>query len=78
MAGRKATGARPATFVSTPGVDDQKTQRALDVLSAAVQELQVKGAGGKSVTGSRASGAALVSLLQQLESLGIIVDDTTA
>lgn len=80
MAGRRTTRIAPTTFAQTPGVDDPKVQRALDVVSGAIQELQgrVGTSPPETVTGSRASGAALESLLAKLEALGIIVDDTEA
>ena len=40
MAGRRAPSRRPTVIAQTPAVDDAKTQRALDVVSGAVQELQ--------------------------------------
>lgn len=42
MAGRRTTRLPPTTFAQTPGVDDPKVQRAVDVLTGAVQELQAK------------------------------------
>ncbi len=79
MAGRRPQQSFPVTQVQTPGVEDAKTQRALDVLAGAVQQLQsTRGVTGGSVTGSRASGAALESLLAVLASQGIITDDTVA
>ena len=79
MAGRHVASAKPVTFAQVPGVDDPKTQRALDVLAGAVQQLQANRTGAAaSVTGSRASGAALENLLTVLAGLGIITDDTTA
>lgn len=79
MAGRHVTAAKPVTLAQMPGVDDPNTQRALDVLHSAVQQLQTnRTAAAVSVTGSRASGAALENLLTVLEGLGIITDDTTA
>jgi hypothetical protein len=77
MAGRRAERPGPVTVAQTPGVDDPKTQRAIDVLTGAVQELQGRGIVALSVTGSRASGDALESLLARLAELGFIVDDTT-
>jgi len=66
------------TSAQVPGVDDPKVQRALDVLSGAVSDLQTRRTGTVSVTGSRAGGDALENLLTALASLGIITDDTTA
>lgn len=60
-----------------PAVQDATTQRALDVLTSAVQDLQARRLGGAVVTGSRGSGAALESLLEQLVALGLIEDETT-
>ena len=77
MAGRRAPRQQPITFVQTPGVDDTKVQRAIDTLTGAVQELQAKGNKALSVSGSRASGEALESLLARLVELGLITDDTT-
>ena len=78
MAARRGVKPRPTASVQAPGVADKATKRAVDVLAGAVQELQKRALGGKTVTGSRSSGAALESLLQQLAALGIIVDETTA
>jgi hypothetical protein len=62
-----------------PGVDDKQTQRALDALTSAVQALQANRApAGGSVTGSRAGGDALVSLLAVLAAQGVITDNTEA
>lgn len=79
MAARKNPPPHAVPQVQTPAVDDAKTQRALAVLTSAVQQIQATNAaaGGK-VTGSRASGAALASLLAVLASQGIITDDTEA
>ena len=79
MAGRK--GARPTviTQVQVSAVEDAATQRALDALTSAVQDLQAnRAAAGGEVTGSRAGGSALVSLLAVLAAQGIIVDSTEA
>lgn len=46
MAGRRGTKPRSLILAQTPGVDDPKTQRAVDVLSRAVQELQARAFGG--------------------------------
>lgn len=79
MAGRKASAPPAVTQVQVSGVDDAKTQRALDSLASAVQQLQsTRGVAATSVTGSRASGDALVSLLEALVAQGIITDNTTA
>ncbi len=40
MAGRRAPSRRPTVLAQTPKVDDQKTQRALDVVHQAVLDLQ--------------------------------------
>lgn len=42
MAGRRAASRKPTVFAQTPNVDDAKVQRAFDVLSGAVQELQAR------------------------------------
>lgn len=78
MAGRKPERAGPVTVVQASAVDDPKAQQAIDKLTIAVQALQAKGGKALSVTGSRASGAALESLLARLVELGWITDDTTA
>jgi hypothetical protein len=43
MAGRKGSNPRPLVLAQTPSVDDPKTQRAIDVLDAAVKDLQSRG-----------------------------------
>lgn len=78
MAGRKATKPASMTLVQGSTVEDVPTQRALDRLTGAVQELQSKGQPAIVVEGSRASGDALVSLLTALSQLGLITDETTA
>jgi hypothetical protein len=79
VAGRKANAPAPVTQVQVSGVADAKTQRALDALASAVQQLQAtRGVAATSVTGSRAGGDALVSLLEALVAQGIITDNTTA
>lgn len=66
-------------MVQTPKVADAAAQRALDTLTAAVQQLQAqRGAAAISVAGSRAGGTALENLLTALAAQGIIVDDTEA
>ncbi len=40
MSGRRAASRSPVTFAQTPGVADAQTQRAIDVLTRAVQALQ--------------------------------------
>ncbi len=42
MAGRRAPSRRATVIVQTPQVADAQTQRALDVVSGAVQELQAR------------------------------------
>ena len=42
MPGRKVESIRPTTYLQAPSVDDNATQRALDNISEAVQELQVQ------------------------------------
>ncbi len=42
MAGRSTSRGRPVTQAQTPSVDDPKVQRALEVLTLAVQELQAR------------------------------------
>lgn len=65
--------------MQTPKVADAQTQRALDTVTAAVQQLQAKrGAAAASVTGSRSGGDALENLLVVLDELGIIKNDTEA
>jgi hypothetical protein len=79
VAGRKASATQAVTQVQAPAVDDAKTQRALDTLASAVQALQAnRVAAGSEVTGSRAGGDALESLLEVLAAQGIIVDNTDA
>lgn len=69
------------TAKSTPilslsnGVRNVETNRALRQLEQGVRDLAPTGA---SVTGSRASGAALENLLTVLARLGIITNNTTA
>lgn len=71
MAGRKPSQPRPVAQVQAPGANA--------ALVSAVQQLQAaRGAAEGSVTGSRASGAALESLLAVLAAQGIITDDTSA
>lgn len=71
MAGRKAVPAHPVPQVHAPGANAE--------LVSAVQALQAaRGVTGGSVSGSRASGAALESLLTVLAAQGIITDDTVA
>lgn len=79
MAARKTAARAPVPVVQAPKVSDAKTQRALDTIVAAVQQLQARrSAAAVSVTGSRAGGAALENLLTALAELGIIKDDTEA
>ena len=79
MAARRAQKPVPVTQVQTPTVEDAQTQRALDTIASAVQQLQAnRTQATASVTGSRSSGDALASLLRVLAEQGIIVDDTTA
>ena len=42
MAGRGAAAGRPTVFAQTPDVGDPRTQRAVDVLSQAVTDLQAR------------------------------------
>lgn len=78
MAGRAIVAPSTTTLVQVPTVDDAKTQHALKSLADAVHDLQSKRTGGVAVTGSRASGTALASLLTALADCGIITDNTTA
>lgn len=79
MAGRRAPPRRATALVQTPKVGHTQTQRAFDVLTAAVQQLQTRrAAAAVSVAGSRAGGDALENLLAVLAELGIIKDDTEA
>jgi hypothetical protein len=50
VAGRRATPPRAIGFAQVPAVDDPKTQRALDVLSAAVVDLQARAPGSSGST----------------------------
>ena len=79
MPGRHAPRPLAVPQVQLPSVDDTATQRALDTLASAVQQLQANRASAAlSVTGSRSSGAALENLLTVLAEAGIITDNTTA
>jgi hypothetical protein len=79
VSARRAASRAPVPIVQTPKVADAKTQRALDTVVAAVQQLQAKrSAAAVSVTGSRAGGDAFENLLTALAGLGIITDDTEA
>ena len=42
MAGRRATGSRTVAVLQTPSVEDPTTQRALDSIKSAIQELQAR------------------------------------
>jgi hypothetical protein len=79
MAARRPLKPKAQALVQVPAVEDAGTQRALDALASAVQQLQSnRGAAAIPVTGSRSSGDALESLLEALVEAGIIVDETTA
>lgn len=79
MAGRKPAKINTVPQVQTPTVEDAGTQRALDTLTSAVQQLQAaRAAAAVSVSGSRSGGEALENLLTVLAELGIITDDTSA
>jgi electron transfer flavoprotein alpha subunit len=77
MAGRKPTTPSTVTQVQSSSVNDAATQRALDRLTTAVQDLQAKGSPAVVISGSRSGGDALVSLLAALSQLGLITDETT-
>ena len=71
MAGRRPQPPRAVPQVQAPGADRELVQ--------AVQRLQAtRAAAAVPVTGSRASGAALESLLAALAAAGVITDDTEA
>lgn len=79
MSARRAVSRAPVPIIQAPKVPSAQTQRALDVITAAVQKLQAqRSAAAVSVAGSRAGGAALENLLIALDGLGIIKNDTEA
>lgn len=79
MAGRRPQKPKATVFVQMPKPADAKTRRTVEPLYQAILELQARGtADPVVVAGSRASGAALESLLAALVALGVITDKTEA
>jgi len=79
MAGRRPAKPQAIARVQAPKSVEAATRAAVEPLYQAILDLQARGAQDPvAVTGSKASGAALESLLEALSSLGVIVDNTGA
>ena len=78
MAGRKGNTPVALGIVQPPKVANSQTQRTLEALAQAVKGLQVRRTyDPPTVIGAKGGNSALESLIDALNTLGLIIDETT-